>query len=151
MSDSTATFTPPESQEALDSLINAQVEAERAKYAGFDDFKAKAAKFDAKEAENLTELQKATQRADDAEAKVAAWEQAKQVSTWAAEIVKDTAVPADALRGSTKEELQAHFEQLKPLVAGEGRRTHKPVGGSGEGGQEKGRAAAALRDLMRSA
>lgn len=63
-----------------------------------------------------TELQKALERAEAAEKKVAGFETRDQVAAWAKDIVKDSPVPADALRGTTQEELQAHFEQLKALI-----------------------------------
>ncbi|WP_216395525.1 hypothetical protein [Arcanobacterium phocae] len=36
--------------------------------------------------------------------------------TWIAEIVQDSEIPGDLLRGDTKEELQAHFEQLEKAL-----------------------------------
>lgn len=55
-------------------------------------------------------------RAEAAEAKVAALELRDQKNAWAAEIVKDSPVPPEALRGDTKEELQDHFNILAALV-----------------------------------
>jgi hypothetical protein len=109
-------YTPPATQADLDRIIADRLSREKAKYADYGDLKAKAAKFDEAEQANKTELQKALDRAAAAEAKVTSYETRDQVTTWAKEIVKDSKVPADALRGSTKEELQAHFDQLKALV-----------------------------------
>jgi len=55
-------------------------------------------------------------RAETAEAKVAAFELRDQKHAWATEIVKDSAVPVEALRGETKEEMQQHFDILAALV-----------------------------------
>lgn len=124
-------FTPPASQEELDRIIADRLSRQEAKirgeYAGFDDLKAKAAEFDKLADANKAELQKAQDRAAAAEkerddlkaareAEEAEQAQAKQIAEWAAEVSKQTNVPAEALRGSTKEELQAHAEELKPLV-----------------------------------
>lgn len=109
-------YTPPATQADLDRIIADRLSREKAKYADYPDLKAKAAKFDEVEQANKTELQKALDRAAAAEAKVASYETRDQVSTWAKEIVAGSPIPADALRGSSKEELQAHFDQLKALV-----------------------------------
>lgn len=71
-----------------------------------------------KDAEDATksDIEKATTRAEAAESELAGYKTREQVAKWAAEIVKDTPIPASALRGSTKEELTTHFEELKALV-----------------------------------
>ena len=63
----------------------------------------------------------------------------------AEQIAKGSAVPATALRGATKEDLQAHFEELKalipeatkkgavgPYVPGEGTTSAGSLGGPGQ-------------------
>lgn len=110
--DQGGSFTPPNSQAELDALIASAT----SKFADYAELKAKAEKFDAAEAANLSEVEKATKRAEEAEAKVQAFEAAAQRSTWAQEIVKDSSIPADVLRGNTKEELENHFKQLTALV-----------------------------------
>lgn len=66
-----------------------------------------------------TELQKAQERADAAEKRAAEFESRDQRAKWAADIVKDSKVPASALRGATEDELKAHFEELKALIPAE--------------------------------
>lgn len=63
-----------------------------------------------------TEAERLSERIAELEKENKQFRVAKQRAEWAQEIVKDSTVPADALRGDTQEELQAHFEQLKPLV-----------------------------------
>ena len=125
------TYTPPATQEDLDRLIADRLSRQEAKirgeFAGFDDLKAKADKFDASEAANKTELQKLIDRAEAAEKKAAEFEAEKkaaadkaahdkQVAEWADEVAKATNVPAALLRGSTKEDLEKHAEQIKPVI-----------------------------------
>ena len=59
-------------------------------------------------------------RAERAEAKVGEFETANQIAAWRTEVATATKVPADALRGSTKEEFEAHAEVLKTLIASSG-------------------------------
>jgi hypothetical protein len=51
-------------QAAVDRIVADRVARERKKYEGFDDIKARAAKFDEIEAQNATELDKAVKKAD---------------------------------------------------------------------------------------
>lgn len=138
-----ATYTPPASQADLDRIIADRLSREKAKFADYGDLKKKAEQFDAAQEAAKSDLQKAQDRADAAEKKAAEFEARQQVAVWAKEIVKDSKVPADALRGSTKEDLQAHFNQLNalvtptdpkkgavgPYVPGEGAATTGAVGG----------------------
>lgn len=64
-----------------------------------------------------TEAQKLADRAAKAEAKAAEYERKEQVAAWKAEVEKTSGVPAAALAGSTLEEITAHAETLKPLIA----------------------------------
>ena len=65
---------------------------------------------------NKTAEQKQAERVAALEAKVSEYEARDQVTAWASEIVKDSPVPASALRGSTEEELREHFAQLLSLI-----------------------------------
>lgn len=92
-------FEPIASQEALDKIIQARVARERAKFQDYDDLKAKAEKYD----ETASEL--------------AALKERDQLNEWKTQVSKDTGVPIDVLRGSTLDELKAHGESLKTLMA----------------------------------
>jgi hypothetical protein len=63
-----------------------------------------------------TELQKALERAEAAESRISQYETEQQLNTWRTEIAEASGVAAAALRGSTREELEAHAEILKPLI-----------------------------------
>jgi hypothetical protein len=146
----TSGFTPPATQEAFDRIIGERVARTKAQYADYDDLKTKAEKFDAAEQANLSELEKERKRAEVAEQKAAAYEAKEQRAKWAVEIVKDSSVPASALRGSTKEELAEHFEQLKALVTPAApKRTATPHGKAATDDKPGSRAAEALRSLRK--
>lgn len=142
-------FTPITSQEQLNRIIGGRIDSVKSQFADYDELKAKAEKFDQAETEKLSEIEKAVKRAEAAEAKVASFEAEKQRTGWAKEIVKDSGVPVEALRGNTREELEEHFKVLSSLVSASptGRRTATPPGKPAAGDGEKGRAAAALREL----
>jgi len=60
-------FAPITSQEELDRLVGKRIERERAKYADYDDLRAKAGQLDALAEASQTETQKAESRATKAE------------------------------------------------------------------------------------
>ena len=109
-------YTPPATQADLDRIIAARVSREREKFADYDDLKVKAAEHDKAVDAQKSEAQKAIERAEAAEAKVAKLETREQIATWKAEVARATGVPALALAGSTKEEIEAHAATLKPLI-----------------------------------
>ncbi|MCS4278027.1 sRNA-binding protein [Mycetocola sp. BIGb0189] len=131
-----AEFTPPATQEELNSLIAGRLERERAKYADHEELKAKAAKLAEIEAANLTELEKANAAAEAARAEVEAVKakladrDAKDArAALVAEVSKATGVPAELLHGETKEELEAHAVVLAKYA---GRKVDVvPTAGSG--------------------
>lgn len=145
---STGGFTPPASQAEFDRIIADRLSRQAAKFADYDDLKTKASKFDEVTEASKSELQKERERAEAAERKAAAYEAEKQVATWASEIVKGSTIPANALRGSTKEELTEHFEVLKSIAAPPQQKRGTPPGKRAADGDKPGsRAAQALRDL----
>lgn len=141
------------SQDELDRVISARITRERAKFADYDAVKAKAAEFDKATDAQKSETQKANDRADIAERGLAVFVQRDQVATWAKDVVKGTTIPADVLRGSTEDEIKAHFEQVKAgwaLASPATKRTAVPTGKSttDTGGSP---AVAALRRLRQGA
>lgn len=141
-------FKPITSQEDFDKALAKRLERERAKFADYDDVKAKAAEFDKAAEASKSELQKAIERAEAAEKRAAEFEAKEQRQQWAADIVKGTDIPITALRGTTREELEEHFAVLSSLIKPTpGGRTATPPGRPAPGEGEKGRAAAALRAL----
>jgi len=109
-------YVAPESQADLDRIIADRLSREKAKYSDYTDLKKKADEFDKLAEAQKTETQKAQDRADAAEKRIAEFETAKQVEAWKADVAKAAGVPVEALRGSTLEELQAHGETLKALI-----------------------------------
>lgn len=76
----------------------------------------KAKKFDELEDANKTEQEKLLARAEAAEKLIADRQAKDAAAAMAAEIAKEKGVPATALRGSTKEELEAHADEILALL-----------------------------------
>lgn len=129
--------TPPEtqSQADIDRIVADRLSRDRAKreaeikdkYGDLDELQTRAARLQELEEADKTELQKAQDRADAAERKLLeraeadrlaeeASQRKQELDLAATEIVAGTDVPATALRGTTREELLDHFEQLKSLI-----------------------------------
>lgn len=144
-------YTPPATQDEFNKIVEARLQRERAKFADYDDLKTKASEYDKVTESQKTELQKERERAEAAERKAAAYEAKEQVATWASEIVKGSSIPANALRGSTKEELAEHFEVLKSIAPAPQQKRGTPPGKRAADGDKPGsRAAQALRDMRNS-
>ncbi len=109
-------FSAITTQEDLDKIIGARVARERKKYEGFEVYKEKAEKYDAFEESQKTEMQKLNERLENAEKENAAYKQREQLVEWAKEVSDTSGVPANLLRGSTKEELMAHADELKAFI-----------------------------------
>lgn len=131
-------------QETVNALVADAKRKEREKFADYDDVKAKASRLDEIEESSKTETQKALDKAAALESELNQYKSKEQISQWAAEITKDSEIPASVLRGSTKEELEQHFEELKGL-APKPKRTSAPTGQPT--GEQGSRAVAALRQL----
>lgn len=83
--------------------------------------RAKANKEAAEELEKLKEAQmseqeKAAKHTKELEAKLAKYEAERQQHEWCVQVAKKTGVPADLLRGSTLDEVQAHAESIKQYL-----------------------------------
>lgn len=124
------TYTPPASQEEFDKIIADRLTRERAKFADYDEIKTKASEYDKVVEANKTEAQKQAERTAALEAKVAEYETREQIAAWAKEVSTETGVAAELLRGSTREELLAHAEQIKPLIESANRGPVIPTQGS---------------------
>lgn len=120
-------WKPPATQEELNRIIADRVKRAESKFGDYKDAKTKAAQYDAMVEAQKTELQKIQERAEAAEKRAADLEAAeqkrqadaevaRQVADWKTQIAKATGVPATALRGTTKEDLQAHAEEIKALL-----------------------------------
>lgn len=87
-------FTPITTQEDLDKVIGARLARERDKYADYDDLKAAASKL------------------ADAEARLAQIDAQAALDKIRNDVAQEAGVPADLLRGATKDELAAHAAAL---------------------------------------
>ncbi|MDR1954292.1 MAG: hypothetical protein LBQ21_07490 [Clostridiales Family XIII bacterium] len=104
-------------QEEFDRMVSERVMRERDKYKGFSEYKEAAEKLAKLEASQRSDLEKLQDANAELAAKVAAFESREQVAAWMQEIAEKTGVSAKALRGTTKEELEAHAETLKEVYS----------------------------------
>lgn len=107
----TPEFKAPASQAELDRIIQDRVARVKNQYADYDDLKTKAGQVDTFQS-RITELEATNTELD---GKVKGFAAEKERAALVSSIAKDKKVPADALRGSTKEELEAHADQLAEL------------------------------------
>ena len=97
------------SQDDVNRIVQERLQRERDKFSDYEDLK--------NAAERAQELESEKQALAD---RVAEFEAKEEQSKLIAEVAKETGVPADALRGTTKDELEAHAEVLKSLVKSTG-------------------------------
>ena len=109
------------SQEDVNRIVQERLQREREKYSDYDELKTAAERAQELEAEKQT----LAERVAEFEAKE---EQQKLVNS----VAEATGIPAAALKGDTKEELEAHAEVLKslmkttgPVIPGQEKRPHK--------------------------
>lgn len=101
----------PASQDELNSIIESRLARERKRYEGFDEYKAKAQKFDQAQDADKTEVQRAIERAEKAEADLTALQSSSLRSEVA--LAKGlTPTQAKRLVGTTREELEADADEL---------------------------------------
>jgi len=124
----------PEPQETVEPETDWRAEAEK--------LKAESRKWEARSKENAkaaqrlaeledadkTELQRATERAETLERELSGLRSQQQVTAWMSEVAASSGVPVDVLRGSTREEIEAHAETLKPLLNPRGPYVPSPGG-----------------------
>lgn len=111
-------FEPPASQAALDEIIERRLTAERARYADYDELKAKAARFDEAEQAGKSELQKVQEKLEAAMAENGTLKS----RALAAEVAAAKKLPpaaAQFLGAGTREELEARADQLLALTSHE--------------------------------
>ena len=103
------TFTQAE----LDAIISERLNRSQAKYADYETLKEKAEKYDQAEAANKTELQKATDRANDLQKQLDALKQAEKVAGIRQQVSTETGVPVNLLTADTEEACKAQAEAIK--------------------------------------
>lgn len=103
------TFT----QAQVDAMIGERLSRERAKYADYDALKDKAGKWDAEQAANMTDLQKAQEQARTLQAQLDQLKQAETIRGIRDKVAAETGIPADILTGDTEETCRAQAEKIK--------------------------------------
>jgi hypothetical protein len=112
-------FTPIQSQDDLDRIITKRLARERERFGDYEALKDKASKFDQLEDDKKSEIQKASDRATQAETRASDAE----LRALRLEVAMDkglTPTQAKRLVGKTKEELEADADELIESFKGDG-------------------------------
>lgn len=104
----TRTFT----QEEVDKIVHARLMKEREKYPDYEELKGKASRFDEIEEANKSELQKATERADELQSRLDEMTRAQELRDIRTRVATETGVPTNLLTGATIEECKAQAEAI---------------------------------------
>lgn len=138
--DDPAPFTPITSQEEFDKTLGRRLAADRAKYAGYDDLKAKAAEYEKLQDANKSEAQ----RLSDQMAALSTENASLKLDKLRADVAAEKGLPAKFARrlaGATREELEADAEELletlpKPDVVSVSRKPRENLRGGGRPDEE---------------
>ena len=103
------TFT----QEEVNAIVGKRLAEEKGKFSDYEDLKAKAMKLDEIEEANKSELQKATERANNLEAELNGLKKAEEVRLMRENVAKETGVPSSLLNGDTEDACKAQAEAIK--------------------------------------
>lgn len=122
------TFT----QKELDSIVAERLKRERAKYEGFDELKAKAAKFDELEEASKTELQKVTERAEKLQTELDSIKKSQELENLRAAVAKEAGVPLESMSLLTGETEEVLKEQAKTIMSMLNPSTYPQVPDGGE-------------------
>lgn len=102
------TFT----QEELNAIVGSRLHEERAKYADYETLKEKAAKFDAAEEAQKTELQKATEKAAALQEQLDKLNAATEARNIRDKVSAELGVPATLLSGTDEETCKAQAKAI---------------------------------------
>lgn len=119
------TFTQAE----VDAIVGDRLKRDRAKYADYDDLKAKADKFDEITEANKSELQKAVELNQTLQAELESIKTEKALQEMRSKVSEETGVPANLLNGTSEEECQA---QAKSILEFKKPKTYPNVRDAGE-------------------
>lgn len=106
------TFT----QSELDAIVKERLRREREKHADYDQLKAKAAKFDEAEEAAKSDLQKATERAEQLQKELDGLKAEGERRQLVAQVAKESGVDAEILMtmsGATEDDVRANAKLLK--------------------------------------
>lgn len=113
-------------QEQVNKLIGKTRMEERKKYEGYDEYKSAAEELQKLKQAEMTELEREKERSKTLEAELNARKHQDEITAWKEEVAREKGVPKECVYGSTKEEMEANAEALKPHLAD----TSKPFVGS---------------------
>lgn len=97
------TFT----QAQLDAIVTDRLSRQKAKYADYDELKAKAAEFDKQREAGKSELQKAQEKIQELTAEKEKAKKDRELKELRAKVSKATGVPEELIGGDTEEEMTA--------------------------------------------
>ena len=100
-------FQPITSQAALDEIIKTRITRERAKYAGFEDYRAKAAEYETFKATTGAELETAKTQLASAQAELAAYKAKAERDAWNAQVAQESGLPVQLVAAFAADSLEA--------------------------------------------
>ena len=107
------TFT----QKELDQIVAERLKRERSKYEGFEDIKAKAAKFDELQEASKSELQKATERAEKLQSELDSIKKTQSLKEMREKVAKEAGIPLKSMSLITGETEDICKEQAKTIMS----------------------------------
>jgi len=119
------------SQAEVDAMIGERLGREKAKYADYEELKAKAAQFTAQEEAAKSDLQKALDKAAKVQSELDALKKANSARDARDKVSAETGVPANLLTGDTEEVCKA---QADAILKWKGSGSNYPTG-TGDGGE----------------
>lgn len=105
-------------QEQVNALLAEQKRKITDRFSDYDEIKSRAEAAEQAAAEHQAAIEAANQRAEQAEQWKVEREKSDELAKVREDVAKEAGVPATALRGSSKEEFEAHAAELKPLLTG---------------------------------
>ena len=103
------TFTQTE----LNTIVSDRLARERAKYADYNDLKAKAAQFDEAASASRADLEAANARAQDLQNQLDALNRANELRRIRERVAVETGVPANLLTGETEEDCTSQADAIR--------------------------------------
>lgn len=110
------TFT----QDEVNSIIAERLGRDRQKYADYEALKEKAEQFDKLQEANKSELQKATERANELEKQLTTIKKANEVRDIRSKISNETGVPIELLTAETEEECKRQADAINAFAMPKG-------------------------------
>lgn len=107
-------------QDEVNKIVQDRISRERAKFADYDDLKAKAAKFDEMEEAGKSELQKAQDKVQALEAKLDQINKENTITQIRTQVAAAKGVPADLLTGETQEACEQQADKILSFAKAQG-------------------------------